>query len=313
MLDKMKALGLSVIVLAFLVSISFAISANASGKYERGMYSYRLVKVIQVPGRQGVATDGIHYYVSGSKALYKCDKSGSVIVANEEPFKTFPQEAVCNHIGDIDYYNGEIYTGAEEFKEGRGFNIQIAIYDAETLEYKRSIPFDEKSGQIEVCAITVDPDRKVAWMADWCNGRYLYQYDLTTGKYIGKLHLQPVPQYQQGVYYYEGHLLLTADDGDAEYWEPDHLYRVNGDPSATCAFVKLEKTFNEFTRAGEIEGLCVDPKTGEFLVLFNRGTRVVEGMPVGFYTGYEKEIHEVYIYEITKCSGKKRKEGKGMY
>jgi len=307
MLEKMKALGLSVIVAAFLVSIPFAISANASDHPKRSMDSYRLVKVIQVPGRQGIATDGVNYYVSGSKALYKCDKSGNVIVANEEPFKTFPPEAVCNHIGDIDYYNGEIYTGAEEFKEGRGFNIQIAIYDAETLEYKRSIPFDEKSGQIEVCAITVDPVRRVAWMADWCNGRYLYQYDLTTGKYIGKLHLQPVPQYQQGVYYYEGHLLLTADDGDAEYWEPDHLYRVNADPSATCALVRLEKTFDEFTRAGEIEGLCVDPKTGEFLVLFNRGTRVVEGMPVGFYTGYEKEIHEVYIYEMTERLEKEMK------
>ena len=307
MLEKMKALGLSVIVAAFLVSIPFAISANASDHPKRSMDSYRLVKVIQVPGRQGIATDGVNYYVSGSKALYKCDKSGNVIVANEEPFKTFPPEAVCNHIGDIDYYNGEIYTGAEEFKEGRGFNIQIAIYDAETLEYKRSIPFDEKSGQIEVCAITVDPVRRVAWMADWCNGRYLYQYDLTTGKYIGKLHLQPVPQYQQGVYYYEGHLLLTADDGDAESWEPDHLYRVNADPSATCALVRLEKTFDEFTRAGEIEGLCVDPKTGEFLVLFNRGTRVVEGMPVGFYTGYEKEIHEVYIYEMTERLEKEMK------
>ena len=308
MLNKKRALSLSVIVLAFVMSVSFAICANASGPYKRGMYSYQLVRVIQVPGRQGVATDGNHYYISGSKALYKCDKSGNLILANEEPFKTFPEEAVCNHIGDIDYYNGEIYTGAEEFKEGRGFNIQIAIYDAETLEYKRSIPFDEKSGQIEVCAITVDPVRKVAWMADWCNGRYLYQYDLTTGTYIGKLHLQPVPQYQQGVYYYDGNLLITADDGDAEYWEPDHLYRVNGDPSATCALVELEKTFNEFTRAGEIEGLCVDPKTGEFLVLFNRGTRVVEGMPVGFYTGYEKEIHEVYVYDMTKCPEKGKKK-----
>jgi hypothetical protein len=65
----------------------------------------------------------------------------------------------------------------------------------------------------------------------------------------------------------------------------------------------LEKTFDEFTRAGEIEGLCVDPKTGEMLVLFNRGTKVVEGMPVGFYTGYEKEIHEVYVYEIMEYSG----------
>ena len=228
-----------------------------------------------------------------------------MILENKEPFKTFPEEAVCNHIGDIDYYNGELYIGAEEFKEGRGFNIQIAIYDAETLEYKRSIPFDEKSGQIEVCAITVDPIRKIAWMADWCNGRYLYQYDLTTGTYIGKLHLQPVPQYQQGVYYYDRHLFITADDGDANYWEPDHMYRVNADPAATCGLVELEKVFNEFTRAGEIEGLCVDPKTGQLLVLFNRGTKVVEGMAVGFYTGYEKEIHEVYVYDIVKSPEKK--------
>ena len=306
MLGKIKVLSLLVIVSAFLMSIPFAICADASSEYEGGLYSYQLAKIIQVPGRQGVATDGTYYYVSGSRALYKCDKSGEVILENKEPFKTFPKEAVCDHIGDIDYYNGELYIGAEEFKEGRGFNIQIAIYDAETLEYKRSIPFDEKSGQIEVCAITVDPIRKIAWMADWCNGRYLYQYDLTTGTYIGKLHLQPVPQYQQGVYYYDGHLFITADDGDANYWEPDHMYRVNADPAATCGLVELEKVFNEFTRAGEIEGLCVDPKTGQLLVLFNRGTKVVEGMAVGFYTGYEKEIHEVYIYDIIKSPEKKK-------
>ena len=69
MLEKMKALGLSVIVAAFLVSIPFAISANASDHPKRSMDSYRLVKVIQVPGRQGIATDGVNYYVSGSKAL----------------------------------------------------------------------------------------------------------------------------------------------------------------------------------------------------------------------------------------------------
>ena len=109
------------------------------------------------------------------------------------------------------------------------------------------------------------------------------------------------------VYYYGGYLFITADDGDAEYWEPDHMYRVNADPSATYGLVELEKTFNEFTRAGEIEGLCVDPKTGQFLVLFNRGTRVVEGMPIGFYTGYKKEIHELYIYDMIKSPEKKRK------
>ena len=39
MLEKVKALGLSVVVLAFLVSIPFAISANASDHPKRSMYS----------------------------------------------------------------------------------------------------------------------------------------------------------------------------------------------------------------------------------------------------------------------------------
>jgi len=302
MKNERKILGSPLAFLLMIMLIPFVLPADASTETADGLYSYRLVRVIQVPGRQGVAADGEYYYISGSKALYQCDKNGKVVKANEKPFETFPKEAPCNHIGDIDYHNGELYIGAEEFRDGRGYNIQIAIYDAATLKYKRSIPFNAESGQIEVCAITVDPVRRVAWMADWCNGRYLYQYDLTTGTYIGKLHLQPVPQYQQGVYHYDGALFITADDGDANFWEPDHLYRVNADPSATCGRVTLEKTFDEFTRAGEIEGLCVDPKTGELLVLFNRGTKVVEGMPVGFYTGYEKEIHEVYVYEIMEYS-----------
>ncbi|ACN16317.1 hypothetical protein HRM2_32380 [Desulforapulum autotrophicum HRM2] len=300
MLRKMKILSVLMIVTMVAMLIPIAVCADIPGDDEGNLYSYRLAKVIQVPGRQGITTDGTYYYVSDSRALYKCDKNGNVALENKKPFKTFPKDAVCNHIGDIDYYNGELYIGAEEFKDGRGFNIQIAIFDAETLEYKRSIPFDEASGQIEVCAITVDPLRKVAWMADWCNGRYLYQYDLTTGTYIGKMHLQPVPQYQQGIYYYNYNLLITADDGDANYWEPDHMYRVNADPAATCGLVQLEKVFSEFTRTGEIEGLCVDPTTEQLLVLFNRGTKVVEGMPVGFYTGYTKEVHEVYIYDIVK-------------
>jgi hypothetical protein len=32
--------------------------------------------------------------------------------------------------------------------------------------------------------------------------------------------------------------------------------------------------------------------------LSNRGKRIVLGMPKGLYPGYEKEIHEVYVYRI---------------
>ena len=54
---------------------------------------------------------------------------------------------------------------------------------------------------------------------------------------------------------------------------------------------------SDFRRTGEIEGLSIDPLTGELIVLANRGARIILGMPKGFYPGYDREIHELYIYE----------------
>ena len=271
---------------------------NKDNSHNSAIYSYTLKRTFEVEGRQGIATDGDFYYVSGSTALYKYDKKGTLLLVNEDPFADFDQPA--NHLGDIDVYNGEIFAGGETFVDGRGTNIQIAIYDAQTLDYKRSMDWNPNSGQVEVSGLAVDRDRKTVWMTDWVNGSYIYQYDLESGEYIGKLHLQPVPQYQQGIFYWEDHLYITADDGNADDNEHDHCYRVKIAPSATAAQVTLEKTFTEVKRAGEIEGLAIDPKTGEFLVHFNRGKRVVLGMPQGFYPGYDREIHEIYVYKMSK-------------
>ena len=55
-------------------------------------------------------------------------------------------------------------------------------------------------------------------------------------------------------------------------------------------------TTDAFRRAGEIEGLCVNPEAGGIVVLSNRGARIVLGMPKGFYDGYDREIHELYVF-----------------
>jgi len=137
-------------------------------------------------------------------------------------------------------------------------------------------------------------------MTDWVDGSNIYQYDLMSGAYLGRLQLQPAPKNQQGIFYWNGNLYITADDGDAEYDEHDHMYRVEIDPSGTAAQVTLEKAFTEVKRTGEIEGLTMDPTTDELLVLFNRGARIILGMPKGFYPGYDREIHEVYVYDMSK-------------
>jgi hypothetical protein len=263
-----------------------------------GSADYELVRVFEVEGRQGVATDGERYYVSGSTAFYVYSKDGELLASNEEPFVDL--EKLANHIGDISVHDGELFAGVEWFVDGRGQDIQIAVYDAATLRYKKAISWDPGSGQVEVSALAVDAANGVVWMTDWVDGRYLYRYDMTTGTYAGKLHLRPVPQWQQGIAALDGSLYITADDGDAEDDEVDNLWRVAAAPSATAAYVTHEKAFTEFRRVGEIEGIDFDPEAGEMVVLANRGERIVLGMPTGLYPGYEREIHEVYVYRVVR-------------
>ena len=106
------------------------------------------------------------------------------------------------------------------------------------------------------------------------------------------------PQWVQGVAYHDGCLYLTADDGDADLEEPDHLYRTKIEPGATNCIVTLERTFDDVTRQGEIEGLTFDHEKHRLLLLYNRGARIVLGMPQGFYDGYDREISEVFVYKM---------------
>lgn len=260
--------------------------------------NYTLRTVIPVEGRQGIAIDNDYYYVSSSTALYKYDKMGNLLLKNEKPFTDFEKEV--NHFGDIDIYNGDLYTGVEWFESGNVKNIQIAVYDAATLSYKYSIDFGELE-QPEVCGITIDKKNEIAWMADWTKGEFVYKYDLKAKKYIGKVALNPSPKWQQGVLFVDGSLLITADDGDADKEQPDNIYIADiSDPSKTQTTVKHFRAFPEFKRAGEIEGLSIDPVNDDLVVLNNRGAIIKMGMPVGFYPGYTSEIHELYIFKRVK-------------
>ncbi|MGC7590276.1 hypothetical protein ACPWUF_07330 [Bisgaard Taxon 46] len=262
-------------------------------------YEYTLNKVMEVNGRQGITTDGKFLYVSGSTTLAKYDMDGKLISENKTPFVGYKKEA--NHIGDIDIYNNELYVSSEWFADGVGTNIQIAIHDADTLALKRAFDFNPDSGQVEVSGITVDTVNKSIWMASWVgeeSGRYLYEYDLDTGKYKRKVHLQPVPQWIQGVFAYEGRLYLTADDGTADEKEHDHLYRVEISDKHNQGRVVLERTLDEVKDYGEIEGLVVNPKTKQMIIHSNRGKQIVLGMPKGFYPCYDREINELYFYDM---------------
>ena len=262
--------------------------------------TYHLLASHEVNGRQGIAYENGCYYVSGSTTLTKYDKNWNILAETTDPFSTGFEKQV-NHIGDIDVYQNEIYCGVELFLDGVAKNIQIAIYDAETLTLKRTFPFEPDSGQTECSGIAVNPDNDTVWMCSWADGesgRYLYKYDLATGAYLGKIHLHAVPQWIQGVAYHDGAYYITADDGDADFDEPDHIYKAMIPDGATHCKVTEEKELDDVIKQGEIEGLSFDTDSNHLLVLYNRGARIILGMPSGFYAGYDHEIHEVFEYEI---------------
>lgn len=296
---------------------------------------YRLKKVIRVAGRQGIAIDKYYYYVSDTRALYKYDKDGNMLLKNDNPFRD-PEKA--NHFGDIDIYNGEIYTGNEKFEYGRGYNISIDVYDARTLKWKRSIPWCAESGQVECSGLAIDREKNMVWMSDWVDSRYVYCYNLETGKYYTKMQCRPTPYWCQGIFIADGKMIFAADDGEATFQIADNLYiadisqvsytgLVNGmepikkDPysveikdgkvvtrtglipgGAKAGRIMLLREMVDFKRAGEIEGIAIDPTNDDLVVLNNRGTQIVLGMSQGsFYNeGYKAEIHELYIYEKVK-------------
>ena len=275
---------------------------TAPGRSEAGdmnpRHSYTLNGVHAVDGRQGVAWTGDGYCISGSTTLSRYDDAWNLTTTAEAPFSGFSDEV--NHIGDIDVYDGKLYAGVEYFMDGEASSIQIAVYDAETLELIRTYAFDGESGQTEVSGIAVDPDSGSIWLCSWADGesgRYLYRYDLESGAYLGKHHLQPAPQWIQGIAFDDGWIYMTADDGTADLGEPDHVYRCRVDLSRTAWPVLPERTLDDVTLQGEVEGISFDRETGRMFVSYNRGAQIVLGMPKGFYQGYDREIHEVFSYD----------------
>ena len=260
---------------------------------------YELADVHPVAGRQGVCTEKGYYWISGSAALAKYDSSWNLVAENTEPFEGYTLEV--NHIGDIDVYDNELYLGVEYFLDGEGKNIQVAVYDGDTLKLKRVFPFRPDTGQLECSGIAVDPASRTVYMTSWIDDEssgYLYMYDLDRGDYKGKMKMDPGPKWLQGIACFNGSLYVTSDDGNADDDEPDHMYRIDPSGSGDVGKVIPEKTFDDVIKQGEIEGLTFDEDRRQLLLLYNRGAMIVAGMPTGFYEGYSEEIHEVFVYDI---------------
>ncbi|MEZ5277256.1 MAG: hypothetical protein R3F07_12815 [Opitutaceae bacterium] len=147
------------------VLLSLLGASKTIGDTQPDHRSYELLRVIEVEGRQGVATNGTNYFVGGNTSLFIYSKSGELVGKNETALDDLPHPG--NHIGDICFHNGELFAVVEWFEDFQGKDIQVAVYDARTLLYLRSIPWEPASGQIEVSGVAIDAGDNSIWLTDW--------------------------------------------------------------------------------------------------------------------------------------------------
>ena len=158
---RLKAIVITILAasMVMVASLTGCMQGAPSSSSENGAHGQlqTLKAVVEVDGRQGVATENGRYWVSGSTTLSRYDENWNLVATNDAPFEEGYKREV-NHIGDIDVYNNEVYCGVELFKDGVASNIQIAVYDGDTLELKRTFNFEESSGQDECSGICVNAD-----------------------------------------------------------------------------------------------------------------------------------------------------------
>ena len=230
---------------------------------------------------------------SGSRQLDRLSRDGAVRASNADPFVGWLAEG--NHLGDIDVVDDVVYAPAERFAELRGHAMHVARFRADTLAFIGALPLDPASDQEEVSGVAVDAAAGWFWLSDWRRSDRLYRYNLADGKLIAVLVLDPPLKWIQGVAIDGDQLLVSADDGDAERAEHDHVWRVKT-PLAARSEVTPELALTQVERTGEIEGLSLCDGGSRLVVDHNRGKRILDGHSVGLYPGYEREISEVYVY-----------------
>ena len=80
--------------LAFAFAASYVSAAPHIGK------EYRLKKVVQVEGRQGIAADDKYFYVSDTAGLYKYDRNWKLVkkTRSHEDRRSFPASGTCQSL-----------------------------------------------------------------------------------------------------------------------------------------------------------------------------------------------------------------------
>lgn len=164
---------------------------------------------------QGIASDGHSLFFSYQLGLMRTAAGDPLALQAISPY-AIPLDMVLagsNHIGDLDYYDGKLYTAIED---GDGYKRPyIALYDAKTLAYTGERHLLPRELLTEgVPWVAVDPGRGYAYTAEWNNTRVLDVLSLKDLHVVRVVKLSSVLGRIQGAKMLDGRLYAAEDNGN---------------------------------------------------------------------------------------------------
>ena len=97
-----------------------------------------------------------------------------------------------------------------------------------------------------------------------------------------------------------GDMMYRSEDASIDFLRsPNKWYiRAHIDRFDDVRSLYVNAVVEDLGSQSAFSAVPVGKKNDRFLLLYNRGARIILGMPRGFYEGYTEEIHEVFVFDM---------------
>lgn len=186
---------------------------------------------------QGAATDGASYYFSWRLGFDKTDLAYNSQKTNALAIPLALSVLGCNHIGDVDYWNGTLYAPIED---GSAYqHPHIAFYDPATLTAGNTYALPTTLLTKGVPWVAADGPRSSLYVAEWDPTPSIFVFDMATVTNTATRPLSTPVGRIQGGKVFEGSLYLSSDN------TAKSIYKVNLETGTVMELFNFNQTFEE--------------------------------------------------------------------
>lgn len=166
-----------------------------------------------INSHQGYAADAQRHFIFDTSVIYRRDAAWSLITSNRSPFIG---TSGIDHLGDGDYFEGQLFVPAEQFDTCRSFgNEHVFVFNATTL-VREQVHSISAIGH-EASAVAVDGPNNAIYVSSFCDGARLFKYNFPSLSFDRTIDLTAPIHEIQGLAFRDGFLYASSESQRAVF------------------------------------------------------------------------------------------------